>query len=616
MRHHMTVLCLCVLACTRDDGTPRPVMANDNRSAAGFMAESARTLRLELVPGRWQPDGDSGASVVLPVFAEGRKAAQVPGPLLRVPTGRAVRVSVRNRLAVPATVHGLYARPGNPDSLVVPPGEVGEVRFTAGEPGTYLYWASTTGIPLEDRDGDDALLSGAFVVDPKGAAPDDRVFVLGLWTGKEDTTSRPRVPLREIMTVNGRAWPHTERLDVALGDSVRWRVLNPTNSSHPMHLHGVYFEVERRGDWRQDTAYAPNHRPLEVTELMLPGGTMTMRWAPQQPGNWLFHCHFAFHVSPFTSLTRVMAGDTLPHGDHVASRAMAGLVLGVRVASPAGWTAAPDSTSPREIRLLVQERANHFGSRAGYGFVVQEGAEPARDSIRIPGTPLVLERGRPVRITVVNHLHEQTAVHWHGMELPSYPDGVPGWSGSGPRIMPPIPPGDSFVAEFTPRRSGTFIYHTHAHELDQMERGLVAPLLVVEPGTHPDPRHEATLLVSQNGPTPDSMAAFVNGRSSPASVLVAAGQPFRLRLVTIHPNDRVVYRLLGDGAERTWRTLALDGAELPAERVVAERAYWMSGPGMTRDVELRLAQGERLSLEVSGPFADRPWRLEVPVEGR
>ena len=48
---------------------------------------------------------------------------------------------------------------------------------------------------------------------------------------------------------------------------------------------------------------------------------------------------------------------------------------------------------------------------------------------------LVLQRDEPVAITIVNESHEPAAVHWHGIELESFPDGVAGWSGEG---MSPI----------------------------------------------------------------------------------------------------------------------------------------------------------------------------------
>jgi FtsP/CotA-like multicopper oxidase with cupredoxin domain len=56
------------------------------------------------------------------------------------------------------------------------------------------------------------------------------------------------------------------------------------------------------------------------------------------------------------------------------------------------------------------------------------------------GPPIVLTRGQPVEIEVVNRLKDPTAIHWHGIELESYFDGVPGWSGAD---TPSIAPGTS-----------------------------------------------------------------------------------------------------------------------------------------------------------------------------
>lgn len=617
MRRCSSVLLLLACAACAPETAPLPrIEPNDNRRPAGVVTDGVLTLDLVLRQGAWLPDGEEGASTPISAFSEGDGPPLAPGPLVRVPTGTEVRVRLRNALDKPATVHGLHTRPGAGDSIALAPGATREVRFAAGEPGTYFYWGSTSGIPVEDRDGEDSQLAGALVVDSAGATVADRVFVLGAWHSPSDTSARPPRPPLDAMTINGRAWPHTERLEAALGDTVRWRLINASNNSHPMHLHGVYFALERRGDWRRDSALTPGSLPLQVTELMQPGATMAMKWAPQRPGNWLMHCHFAFHVSPFVSLTRSSAGDTIHHGDHVAEKAMAGLVLGVRVPAPAGYADPAPASAPREIRLLAQSRPGRFGSAPGYGFVVQEGDEPAHDSIRIPGTPLVLERDRPVRITVVNRLAQQTAVHWHGIELPSFPDGVPGWSGISPRVMPPIAPGDSFVAEFTPPRAGTFIYHTHAHEIEQMSQGLVGPLLVVEPGTRPDPAREATLLVSADGPFSAHSAGWVNGSAAPPPVAVPAGRPFRLRLINIHPDFRVRARLLRDGTTLTWRPVARDGADLPPPLAVEQPAEWMSGPGMTEDVEIRVRKGERLAVQMHAPFAETPWTVTVPIEGR
>ena len=79
----------------------------------------------------------------------------------------------------------------------------------------------------------------------------------------------------------------------------------------------------------------------------------------------------------------------------------------------------------------------------------------------------------------MNELAEPTAVHWHGIELESYFDGVAGFSGDAQRISPLIAPRDSFEARFTPPRAGTFIYHTHVDEERQQPAGLAGPIVVL-----------------------------------------------------------------------------------------------------------------------------------------
>jgi hypothetical protein len=95
-----------------------------------------------------------------------------------------------------------------------------------------------------------------------------------------------------------------------------------------MHLHGFYYDVLSRGQMSADTIYNVADRRKVNTELMRTGSTMAMTFVPQKPGNWLFHCHFAFHVSAEAALdpppSEHAHGAATPHG-------MAGLVIGIHV---------------------------------------------------------------------------------------------------------------------------------------------------------------------------------------------------------------------------------------------------------------------------------------------
>ncbi|HSJ14427.1 MAG TPA: multicopper oxidase domain-containing protein, partial [Longimicrobiales bacterium] len=311
-----------------------PIVANENRVPAGTLHDGVLTVRLEAREGLWRPQAEDGGSVVVQAFGEVGKAPQIPGPLLRVRAGTRIDVSVHNTLGEALVVYGLHARPGTAeDTLHVAPGATRHVSFATGEPGTYYYWGTTTGQPIDARSGPDSQLNGAFIVDPPtGPIPADRIFVLGLWFQEADATAPEPHGEREIMVINGKSWPHTVRQNFTVGDSVRWRWLNPTVSSHPMHLHGFYFQVQARGDWTAAQPVPATQQPWVATDLMLPGSTMDIRWTAEREGNWVFHCHFAFHVSDELYLApKAGSGDHAGHGG-AQPHAMAGLVLGMHIA--------------------------------------------------------------------------------------------------------------------------------------------------------------------------------------------------------------------------------------------------------------------------------------------
>jgi CubicO group peptidase (beta-lactamase class C family) len=605
-----TALCSAaalILAASPAHGTTTPERArtHDNRVPAGRLAGGVLAVELEARRARWYPQAEDGPFVEVQAFAAGRGPAQIPAPLLRVPEGTEVRATVRNRLADPLVVHGLHTRPGGADDTVhVAPGASREVRFRAGRPGTYFYWASTTGNGMEERIGADSQLSGAFVVDPAGGARPDRVFVMGAWLQPGATEAETR----EVMTVNGKGWPHTERFTFERGDTVRWRWVNPTWSSHPMHLHGFYFRVDSRGAWAADTVYAPAARRLAVTELMLPGGTAALTWVPEREGNWLFHCHFPFHMSPGVSLPQAGA----QHAGHPGHE-MAGLVLGIHVRGGRGGAPAA-AGAERRLRLVAQDAPRRWGDSAGMGYVLDDGSAPLpADSIAIPGPVLVLRRGEPVAVTVVNRLAEPTSVHWHGMELESFPDGVPGWSGTPGQLAPAIAPGDSFTARFTPPRAGTFIYHPHQNELGQISSGLYGALIVVEPDGALDPRRDHVLVVGQAGPTVDS-PGLVNGSPAPPPLELRAGETHRLRLINITNDWRVTFTLRTDTALVRWRAVAKDGAALPPAHTAARPAFLLTGPGETADFEVTPDAPGEYTLEVKTQLPG--WYVPVRVRVR
>jgi len=567
------------------------IAPNDNAHRAGHLAKGVLTVSLEARSGEWHPEESGGPTLSVSAFAVAGGPLQTPGPLLRAPVGTEIRVRMHNALAVPLWVYGFGEHRGFADSVQVGAGETREMHFLATMPGLSYYAGRTSPGPVGARSTDDSQLNGVIAIDPPGATPSDRIFVISNWFTLDSTTMSGIGP-NSMLAFNGLGWPHTPRIDLTQGDTVHCRFVNVSSLEHPLHLHGAYFRVDAKGDGESDSIYAPNDRRLAVTELVLPGRTMSMTWSPVHSGNWVFHCHIASHITQreyFEADRRMpsaMAATAASHDTEHLSH-MGGLVIGIRVKPRE--PPAPEQPVSQHIRLLMRSRANVYGEFVGYGFV--RGDAPAaatRDSFSVPGPTLELTRGQRVAITLVNQSHEAAAVHWHGIELESFPDGVPGWSGSGTTTMPFIAPGDSLTIHFTPPRAGTFIYHSHSNEMQQIASGMYGALIVRDSAA-PDSA-DRTLLFSDDGPAISFVKAsppvLLNGMLHPDTISVVAGTTTRLRMINIRAENATETTLEQNGAPVLWRMVAKDGAALPFNQVRERPATVTSNPGETYDFEI------------------------------
>lgn len=552
------------------------VEPNDNRTPAGQLVGD--TLHLSLVVGMatWHPEAPDGSSINVAAFAEAGKPFQIPGPLIRVPEGTILDIQIRNQLTDSTlTIGGMATRPMSPDdSTLLGPGATGHFRFVAGAPGTYFYYGI---LGKQDTRVEREQLVGGLVVDSIGSKANERVFVMNIWGDPIDSTG-----YRNALTINGRSFPWDERITATVGDTLRWLWINGTGRSHPMHLHGFYYQISASGNLFADTVLAIGNWRNVVTESMAPGTTMSLVWSPDRPGNWLFHCHIGFHVIAEAASLDPPAFDGPHRFSNDIGHHMAGLVLGISVVAPPGWH-PPPYRHPRALRLLVQEGAKRLKAPRALGYVLQRGATPpAGDSTEIPGSVLVLTRGQPTEITVVNHLKEPTSVHWHGIELESYWDGVVGWSGDAGHLAQRIEPGDSFVAHLRLPRSGTFIYHTHLNDLEQFTSGLYGAIVVLEPGQRFDPATDYVFVAGWDG----GGDVVVNGSSKPPPLVLKRGHYHRLRFINIGVADALRLTLTRDSTVQRWRFVAKDGADLSSGGREAEAALRID-VGETSDVVFR-----------------------------
>ena len=228
--------------------------------------------------------------------------------------------------------------------------------------------------------------------------------------------------------------------------------------------------------------------------------------------------------------------------------------------------------------------------------MVEDGGLTAvRDSLRAPGPPIVLRRGEPTRIWVVNRTPVMTQVHWHGLEIESYYDGVAGMSGFPGRVEPPIMPGDSFEVLVTPPRAGSFMYHTHINDIWQQSRGLYGPLIVIDSGATWTPERDRVFMVGDDR----EHNAALDGGGPLDTLRLSARVPYRFRLMNITTGaPGLTFQLLHAGAVVRWQPLAKDGYALPRWQSVMGAATQLVSIGETYDFRVQSPDTGMVTLEV------------------
>lgn len=238
-------------------------------------------------------------------FAPGSRAVcwgyngTTPGPTIEAVEGDRVRLFVTNRLPEHTTIHwhGLLLPSGmdGVGGLTQPhirPGETYVYEFTLRQHGSHMYH------PHADEMVQMAMgMMGLFIVHPRAGEPAridrDYAILLHNWA-LHPGTSRPDPSVMtdfDLWTFNSKVFPAIEPLVARSGERVRVRVGNLSMWNHPIHMHGVQFDVTGgdggrlpRAQWRQ-----------EVTEIVGVGQMRDLEFTAV-PGDWAFHCHMSHHV--------------------------------------------------------------------------------------------------------------------------------------------------------------------------------------------------------------------------------------------------------------------------------------------------------------------------------
>ncbi len=220
-----------------------------------------------------------------------------PGPTIEAVEGDRVRIFVTNGLGEHTTVHwhGLIL-PSGMDGVGgvsqphIQPGETYAYEFTLRQHGTHMYH------PHADEMTQIAYgLMGLFIIHPRQREAIDRdfAFLLHNWALHPGTWRPDPAVMTEfdLWTFNSKVFPAIEPVVARTGDRVRIRVGNLSMWNHPIHLHGVQFDVTGsdggrapRAQWRK-----------EATEIVGVGPMRDIEF-DAVPGDWALHCHMAHHT--------------------------------------------------------------------------------------------------------------------------------------------------------------------------------------------------------------------------------------------------------------------------------------------------------------------------------
>lgn len=229
---------------------------------------------------------------------------QIPGPRIRLTEGDRVRIIVTNDLPESTTVHwhGLilpnqFDGPAEITQAQIQTGQSYSYEFVAQQAGTFFYHTH------DHPDRQQALgLYGALIIDPRTpqAIPAyDLEYTIQLqeWLEREGYTFPAMLMeggLPNFFTINGKAYPSTDTVNMKVGQKIRIRFIGSNNNFiHPMHIHGGPFTiVETDGNIVPESA-----RIQKDTVNVGPGERYDVIWEARGRGKWLLHCHIPHHTT-------------------------------------------------------------------------------------------------------------------------------------------------------------------------------------------------------------------------------------------------------------------------------------------------------------------------------
>jgi len=426
----------------------------------------------------------------------------VPGQQIRVTEGDLVRVTLRNSLPSPTSIHwhgypvqnAMDGIPGVTQNAVQP-GESFTYEFTAATPGTYWYHSHQQSATQVDKG-----LYGTLIVDPKEPKVQydkDFTLVFDEWStskapmnegqasgshdaaehgGQEAPGSSHDEVMRQmynVFTVNGAAGAAIEPLQVRSGERVKLRLINAGFQTHLLHLEGQPFRVT-------DTDGQPIEGGELVTDKLVavaPGERYDVEFTAGGTGFWIDdHAN-----SPYAAdlMIPVAVDGRTPSAEPAAVKPLLPRLDVLLSGKPS--TVAELPVYNREVKLDLGNLTDASG--------IERFTINGRIAPDIPSIPV--RKGDKVKVTFTNNGTADHPMHLHGHFFRVLSkSGVPVQGAPVRKDTLNVRPGETYEVDFEADNEGNWMFH--CHDLHHAAAGMMTdlryegfrPAFTPDPGAH------------------------------------------------------------------------------------------------------------------------------------
>lgn len=442
----------------------------------------------------------------------------VPGSQIRVKQGDIVRVTLKNELKEPTSIHWHgYPVPNNMDGIpgvtqnALRPGETFTYEFEASVPGTYWYHSHQDSATQEDKG-----LYGTFIVEAKEDQSYNRDYTLVLdeWSpsfsemdhskmnmggmdhskmsnmdhgsmnmgqqnaafhssmagmNNENMNMPPGAMHDDMMksmytvfSVNGKSGESIEPLEVAKGEKIRLRFVNAGFQSHTLHLHGQEYKIIAADGQKIENPTVIKDQPF----IIAPGERYDIEVNVNTEENWFIESH---------DKSEAAKGMTIPVKVKDAKATLSNKPS-TNDQQPIDLTAYGQGKGKFDLTMKYDlEYSMVLGEQTGKNgpmdpvFTINGKSFPNVDPVKV-------KKGDKVKVTLMNKGTSNHPMHLHGhfFQVLSK-DGKPVTGAPMMKDTLNIKPGESYVVAFEADNTGDWMFH--CHDLHHAAAGMVASVL-------------------------------------------------------------------------------------------------------------------------------------------